>query len=275
VYLNAGEFLLAQTKKVLRDSVPPPQEVPQSERYFSKAIGNALNILDIFKRSSEALSLSDVTKTTKLPKSSVFRILRTLEVARYVERTPGDHYILSPLVATMILNSVAHNLVQAASPLVHELNREFRETVSVACLFENHIEVVLTRPSTQRIQMGNILGSIIPPHASSLGKCIVAYQSEVRRERLLRTYGISPLTPKTITDELELSKELELVRERGYATDLEETTLGGYCFGAPIREHSQVVGAISLSIPSMRCEHQEKLISAVVSTAAAISSKLG
>jgi IclR family acetate operon transcriptional repressor len=255
------------------DSQPPTLQ-NKGERYFSKAIGHALNILEIFKQEAVPYSLSDITRKTRLPKSSVFRILRTLEVAGYIERSSGDRYAISPAMAAQVSNGLAHKLVRAALPFVQGLNREFRETVSVACLFENHIEVVLTVPSPEKIQMSNVLGGIIPPYASSLGKCIVAHQPESCRHRLLSTYGITPFTPKTITRELELNKEYEKVRKQGYSIDLEETAVGGCCFAAPIYYGDKVIAAISISVPKMRCQSQERFIKAVVSPAAAITSKL-
>lgn len=247
----------------------------KGDRYFSKAIGHALNILEIFNHISEPLSLSEITRKTELPKSSVFRILHTLEVADYVQRDGRDRYVLSPVLAARIPNSQAHKLAQVALPFVRELNREMRETVSVAYLFENHIEVVLTLASPEKVQMSNVQGSIIPPHASSLGKSIVAYQSESCRDRLLTTYGITRFTPKTITCEVDINKEYEMVRKKGYSTDFEETALGGHCFGAPIRDGAKVIGAISISVPIMKCDNRVKFINAVVSTAAEISAKLG
>jgi DNA-binding IclR family transcriptional regulator len=255
-------------------TVQPATGRNNDERYLSKAIGHALKILEIFNQSTEPLSLSGITRQIGLPKSSVFRVLRTLEAAGYIERSGGDRYTLSPVMAAQIPNGLAHKLVQVASPFVRELNRELRETISVAYLFENHIEVVLTIPSPQKMQMSNVLGGIIPPHASSLGKCIVAYQPESRRDRLLSTYGITRFTPKTIVDEVQINKEYRMVRERGYSTDIEETAVGGYCFAGPVREGTKVIGAISISVPKMRCENRDKFIASVVASAAAISSKL-
>jgi IclR family acetate operon transcriptional repressor len=264
-------MLKRQQQRIVRQ---PATDLNKGERYFSKAIAHALNILEIFKQEARPYSLSDVTRKTALPKSSVFRILRTLEVTGYIERSSGDRYALSPTVAAQVSNGLAHKLVQVALPYVQGLNREFRETVSVAWLFENHIEVVLSVPSPEKIQMSNVQGGIIPPYASSLGKCIVAHQLEACRHRLLSTYGITPFTPKTITSEIELNKEYEKVRKQGYAVDLEETAIGGCCFAAPIYYGGKVIAAISISVPKMRCHGQEKFIKAVVSPAAAITSKL-
>jgi IclR family transcriptional regulator, acetate operon repressor len=257
-----------------RNDAKPQTNPTGRDRYFSRSIGHALNILEIFNRSSSPLSLSEITRETRLPKSSVFRILHTLEVAQYLKREGRDTYVLSPVAAARVPNGQAHNLAQIALPFARELNREVRATVSVAYLFENHIEVVLALASPEKVQMSNVQGSIIPPHASSLGKSIVAFQPEAYRDRLLATYGITRFTPKTITREAEIDKDYELVRRKGYATDMEETALGGNCFAAPIRDRQKVIAAISVSVPIMKCDNRETFINAVVASAKAISAKL-
>lgn len=241
-------------------------------RYFSRAIGNALKILEMLRRSAEPLSLSQITVKCGLAKSSAFRILRTLEVAQYVEKTYGDCYALSPLLASAIPDDSLQKLIEVATPVAKELGRESRETISVAFLFKNHIEAVIALESPQRVQMGNMVGSVIPPHASSLGKCITANQPESMREQLLRKYGICWFTPKTLTDEVTINRELDLVRTQGYATDIEESALEGCCVGAPITgPDGGVIAAISISVPKSRFRNVNKLVASVRAAAAAIS----
>ena len=68
----------------------------KGDRYFSKDIGQALSILEIFNHISDPVSLSEITRKTGLPKSSVFRILHTLEVSDYVQRDGSDRYWTCP-----------------------------------------------------------------------------------------------------------------------------------------------------------------------------------
>src|SRR5579872_6419819 len=139
-----------------------------SERYFSRAIGNALHVLEIFQQNRRALTLSEVTQQAKLPKSSAFRILRTLEIAGYLQRVEADRFILTPSATAMPNQRVSH-IVEAARSWMRRLSQEFRETISLALLFENHIEVAAVLDSPHHVHMGNMVGGLIPPHASSLG----------------------------------------------------------------------------------------------------------
>jgi IclR family acetate operon transcriptional repressor len=248
---------------------------PKKDKYFAKTIGKTFRILEVFRQSPEPLSLNQVTQRVRGAKSSVFRVIHTLQVLGYLDRNGADQYRLSPIISSQIPNQLTRRLIEFALPAMTDLNREFRETVSLAVLFANHIEVVRVMESPQKVQMGNIVGSIIPPHASSLGKSITAFLSEPRRDHLLRAYGMVPITPSTITDELAFHKELDQVRAQGYAVDMEESALGGCCFGAPIfDEIDQAVAAVSVSIPKMRLDNEQRVVSAVRAAAAAISKAL-
>jgi IclR family acetate operon transcriptional repressor len=144
--------------------------------------------------------------------------------------------------------------------------------------FENRIEVVATVESPHLIRMGNTVGRIVPPHASSLGKAITAFQREDVRDRLIRGYGIHRFTEHTITDEMQLKREFERVRARGYSTDADESVVEGMCFGVPIlTAQGDAVAAISLSSPKMRMRDeqlQKRVVAALRRSAEAVSRTL-
>jgi IclR family acetate operon transcriptional repressor len=243
----------------------------REDKYFSKVIGKALDIIDILRSSAAPLSLNELTLRLELAKSSVFRILHTLEVSGYIERDATGRYAVAADLQAWAPGQLRTALVDAALPALKDLNREFRETVSLAMRFDNRIEVVATLESPHLIRMGNTVGRIVPPHASSLGKAIAAFQPEDVRERLVRSYGIHRFTDRTVTDEVELKREFERVRSRGYSTDQEESVLEGCCFGVPILDGpGDAIAAISVSSPKMRIrdEQLQKRLVAVIRRAA-------
>ncbi len=255
-------------------ALPAVPAESNTERYFSKAIGSALRVIEIFQQSGRSLALNDVTQKAKLPKSSAFRILRTLEITGYLKRVDGERFTLAT-AAFAIPNQMVGHVVEVAQPWLRQLSREFRETISLAYLFENHIEVVAVIDSVHRVNMGNNVGDLIPPHASSLGKCIAAFQPEARREKLVRSFSLVRFTPNTIVEEQVMNEELDLVRSRGYASDLEESALGGCCVSAPILgQASHSIAAISISMPKMRFNNQERLVPALRDAAEAIGKQL-
>jgi len=225
--------------------------VARTDRYYAKVVGKALAALDEIRAAPGPLSLSEITRRLGLAKTSVFRILHTLEVAGYLERDPAGLY-----QAPASLGQAAgrrERLMAAAAAPMKTLHREFSETVSLAMLFDHHIEVIATLESPQLVRMGNTVGRILPPHASSLGKAVTAFQDDARRESLMSSYGRHRFTAHTLVDERDLKGEFDRIRRDGYSLDAQESALEGCCFGAPIRDRSGVVvGSLSLSMPKSR-----------------------
>ena len=146
-------------------------------------------------------------------------------------------------------------------------------------LVHNHIEVVHVFESASLIRMTNFVGRILPPHASSIGKVISAWRDAEARKRMLQTYGLTRYNENTIVDEQTIEEEYEQIRARGYSTDAEESTPGGYCFGAAIFSvPGKVEAAISISMPKSRMasdeDRKQRLIQALKSATEAISKKL-
>lgn len=254
----------------------PEQKRPaKSPHYFSRAVGKALEVLELLRSSPEPLSLNDISKKVRLVKSSLFRITHTLEQGGYLRKNGAGLYELSPDASPLFARRFANRLVEVAAGPMMRMGRECRETISLGVLMDNHIEVVHVVDSTELVRMSSVVGRILPPHASSLGKSVTAWQSESLREKLLRNYGLPYLTPKTVIDETEVRELYEKIRSQGYSTDMEETTIGGCCMATPIFTNGQVFSAISVSLPLMRLgDRQKQLLSLLTSAAKEISAAL-
>jgi len=209
-----------------------------------------------------------------MAKSSVFRILHTLEVSQHIVRNGAGDYKSATEVDHWSSRAFVENLLQVARPEMTKLRSKFGETVSLAVLFDNHIEVVGVFESPQLVRMGNTTGRIIPPHASSVGKAITAHQDDARRETLLRSYGRHRFTEHTITDEVDLNEEFKEIVRQGWSRDHEESTLEGCCVGVPVFILGQVRAGISISVPVSRHpepEAREVIIAALKESAEEIS----
>ncbi len=228
------------------------EKAPIKEPYTSQTVLRALKALDALGQAQEAQSLQSLCEQLGVAKASTFRLMHTLEEAGYVGKDAAGGYFA---MGRGSLQSARYRrqLPEAASPEMLRLRRRFRETVSLAALFDNHVEVVEVFESPEFMRMSNTVGRILPPHASSLGKAIVAFQTEQRRETLVRSYGIYRYTEHTVIDESDLQQEFEEIRHRGHATDAEENTKGGRCYGVPLLDRSGTAfAALSVSMPTSR-----------------------
>jgi IclR family acetate operon transcriptional repressor len=239
------------------------QEKAGRQQYFSRAVSKALDALEFLGRAAQPAPLHRIASHLKLTKASTLRILGTLEYRGIIERDASGNYSAVGAPRNALSPSMLRALRDAADAPMTELQLEFRETVSLAALFENHIEVISVYESPEIIRMGNTVGRILPPHASSMGKAIAAFQEDAVRDNLIRSYGLQAFTENTIIDERALRAEYEGIRARGYSLDREETVPGGCCFGAPISDATgRVVAAMSVSLPKPRLESRggEKVI---------------
>ena len=253
----------------------PPAEGPL---YHSRSVTKALEVIEILQRASRPMSLHGLSQEVGLTKASLLRVLDTLRTGGYLQKAPDGNYSLAQELAYLLPAGWLSRLLRIALPELKDLTRRFSESTALAHLFANHIEVIGVCECRQTVRMGNTVGRILQPHASSLGKVIAAFQAPERQERLVHSYGLLPMTPKTIAGESRLQKEYAGIRARGYAVDDEETTPGGRCFGAPLRApQGEVVAAISISVPMIRLDSPERaqaLIGALEATAASISRQL-
>lgn len=242
-------------------------------------MGKALEMLELLSHSPESLSLSQLSGHTKLTKTSAFRLLQTLEALRYIRRDAEGHYLANSERSGVVSTQYLSKLLQAAKEPMRQLNMEFGETVSLSMLMQNHIEVVHVIESANLIRMSNIVGRILPPHASSMGKMITACQDADTRNRLLQSYGLTRFNENTFADERALEEEFQRIRDRGYSTDAEETTVGGSCFGVAIPSPSaNIQAAISLSMPTSRMPSDDaqlkRMIQKLKQTASLISEQV-
>jgi IclR family acetate operon transcriptional repressor len=267
----------ASRKTTVKSKAAARAKAPD-KKYYSRAAAKALHILDLLSASPQPMALNELTLLVKLTKTSLFRLLYTLEFEGAVEKDATGRYSLKANPAKPMNRHYLETVLDAGTAQLRDLVREYRETASLAFLFDNHIEVIAVVESPQIVRMGNTAGRILQPHASSLGKCITAFQRDERREHLIRSYGITAITPHTITGEQALHQELEQTRGRGYGLDREETCAGGFCFGAPIlAPDGFAVAAISVSVPKQRLgasAAQQKLIESVRQAAGRVTAAL-
>jgi DNA-binding IclR family transcriptional regulator len=233
---------------------PEPQSVDASApEYYSKAIGRALDILEFFSDPETNLNLTEIVQLSGIPEASLFRILLTLEHHRYLQRNPDGSYRTAPKVLFGTLYEHAEKLKEKVRPLLVHLNQRFDETVSLAYLFGDKIQVIEVLEAFQEVRATNTIGKLLPPHCSSMAKAITAFQPQERIERIMKVYGLVRFTDKTMVDRLALLKEYQKIREQGWALEREETAAGVCCLGSPIfNENRHVVAAISVACPLIR-----------------------
>jgi DNA-binding IclR family transcriptional regulator len=260
----------AVAEKAVRRRIPKwalqsGEASPSDRQYYLRTIGRALEVLDCFD-GQIPLSLKDISVRVKLPETSLFRVLLTLEKHKYLQQHRDGTYQLAPKLVFGWLVQAADRVRAVARPELERLAHTFDETVSVSYLFDDRIHVLDCVETFHEIRMTNKIGRVLPPHCSAMGKVITAFQDRHLADRILEVYGLTPRTEHTIVDRQKLFTEFEEARRTGIAADREESIRGGICFGAAMRNDGQpVVAAISISTPTTRMTPElEKNIKAAV-----------
>ncbi|MES2390758.1 MAG: IclR family transcriptional regulator [Acidobacteriota bacterium] len=246
------------------------------QQYYLRSIGRSLDVLDCFDGQS-SLGLKEISRRAKLPESTAFRVLLTLEKHKYLIQNVDGTYQLAPKLLFGWLVNRANHVRDIARPEMERLANQFNETVSLAHLYEDRIHVLDSVETFHEIRIANRIGRVLPPHCSAMGKAITAFQDRRLADQILEVYGLARRTEHTIVDRNALFDDFTEIRRSGISSDREESTLGGYCIGAAIRSESEpVIAAISLSTPLIRMtpEREQQTRLAVLQTAQAIATKL-
>lgn len=220
---------------------------------YIEAIARAMQVLEAFQGQRE-LPLREFVARTKLVKSSVFRILFTLQSLGYVERTPDRCYSLSGRLRQIAgYAGNALDLGELAMPFVAPLALQFKETVNVGVLDDGEVLYVGVVESPHSLRLAAHAGMRSSVHSTSLGKCLLSLLTRAELDGILKSRPLHARTDRTIRTRARLYEELELVRARGYAVDEEEDSRGARCLAAPILNAAgRVVAAVSISGPAAR-----------------------
>src|SRR5215468_2884745 len=217
-----------------RAAAAPAEPVESGSQYHQRAIGRALDVLESFDDDRPERTLKEMAQDIGLPESSLFRILITLEGRGYLVQNSDGAYSLAPKVLLGRIQERAEKVRRVLRPHLQKLAGRFDETSSCAYLFENRIQALDSVETFHAIRMTNKPGRVLPPHASSLGKVITAFQKPETIDHILETHGLVPRTAHTVSDRQTLLAEFERIRAQGYAMDREESVTGGICVGAAV-----------------------------------------
>lgn len=223
---------------------------PAAQRGGAPSIATAFAILDHLAAAGEAVSLIEIVQALKLPKSTTFRVLGTLESVGAVTR--GEHDKRYNLGAKFTDYARAAPTPSVVSRFLHDAGpilRTLDETAQFGVLTGVNVTFLACIDSTKPVRLVSYVGRTLPAHASATGKAILAFSSQREIDAVIGT-GLPPLTDHTITSADRLLAELERIREVGYATECEESTSNLSCIAAPVlTDAGKVLGAITICVP--------------------------
>jgi DNA-binding IclR family transcriptional regulator len=253
-------------------------EADLDDRYLVQPVLKAMQVLSLICEAAEPLSLNQLVREAGLPKTTVFRYLRTLATVGLIEHdVEADRYRPGLGLWRMSHSSGPYEtLKQVCKPHMKRLRQRFNETINLGVLSGGEVFYLDVLESERSLRMQSSIGATDPLHSTSLGKVFLAFSPPARRAMLIPP-ELPRLTDRTITDRAALEEQLEIIRTTGYAIEVGENEDGSYCVAAPICDTRNVaIAAISLSAPVSRFDEsaRQAICAGLMSAAAEISRTL-
>jgi DNA-binding IclR family transcriptional regulator len=226
--------------------------------YQLHSLDRAVSVLEALSESDVPLSLAEICQRMNLHKSTAHRSLMVLERSAMIERTQENRFRLGLKLYELGNRAVEQiDLRARVYPFFRRLAMQVGETVHLSVLQKTSVVYLDKVEPNRRVCMSSKTGTSNPVYCTSMGKAMLAFQSEETIEQIIAKIRFVRYTRKTLCSREALLKALERVRRRGYAIDDEEIELGVRCVGAPIfDDNHRAVAAVSVSGPSSRITAQ-------------------
>jgi DNA-binding IclR family transcriptional regulator len=245
---------------------------------MSKSLENGIQAL-MFLATKRVAGVTEIAKALQFNKSTAYRIMETLRKFNFVEKNKTSKYKIGPTVLKLAEHYYSSKLiVSVAKPFIQNLAKITGESMHLAVLANDSAVIVEQIMSDSRIVVNARIGNAEPIQYSSVGKCLMAYMKKNDLERILNVIVFKEYTEHSVKNREELLKQLETIRQQGYAIDDKEICEDIICVAAPIF-NSKGECTYSLGISGlasvMQGTHLKNIINNIKSTAASISYELG
>jgi DNA-binding IclR family transcriptional regulator len=225
-----------------------------------KSALRTVEVLEFFAGHRGMHSLADLQQALGYPKSSLYMLLRTLADCGWVETdATGTLYgigVRALLVGTSYIDG--DSLVAGARDTLDWLAETTGETVHLARADGPDVVYLATRESKHYLRPISRVGRRLPAHTTSLGKALLAELPDPDVRKLLGD-PLTALTENTLTDHDALAADLAATRDRGYAVDNEENTIGIRCYGVALHTGHPARDSLSCSVPVARATETSEL----------------
>ena len=244
-----------------------------------QSLARADSILSAVMNHGEAMPLSDLTGVLGLNKTTVFNLAESLVVLGFLSRSTSPKGYKLGLRCLELGRKVAKDLpiLEISRPALRELCQVTGETVNLAVPYLQEAILVEALQSQQGVRATAYAGARSNYHSSACGKALLANFSEERREWFFKHVKLVQHTEHTIIDRAQLEKQLQDVRQNGFAVEQQENELGASCVAVPIfGPFGEVVASISVTgvMHRMTDVKVKEIIDRLKTHAADISGKL-
>ncbi len=241
-----------------------------------QVIERMMSLLDTLAQHTAPVNLKLLAAETRLHPSTAHRILSVMVNNRLVDRIePGTYRLGIRLLELGTLVKSRISVRQEALPFMQTLHQALGETVNLSVRHDDEVVYIeRTAAGNSMMRVVQIIGARAPLHITAVGKIFLAADQPQNTANYIKRTGLPRFTENSLTDAAALSRELDRIRQDGYACDNEEAEKGVSCIGAGIyNDEGRLVAGLSVSAPSDRL--RKTWAAQIKQTAADISHALG
>jgi len=194
-------------------------EIEADDAYLSPPVQRAAALLRHIADGDRVSNMSRTARALGINRTTLLRLLRTLEAERFIEADPqrGGWQIGLGLIALASQTFFSQDLVQIAGPVADRLVTTLGLSAHLAVLDRLEVMFVLRR-TPNVVLVSNIgVGSRLPAHATNLGRIILAHLPPEQIDRMYRGQKMSAVTPHTPGSLEQLRQRLDKDRTAGLA----------------------------------------------------------
>jgi DNA-binding IclR family transcriptional regulator len=228
-----------------------------------QSVIRTVEILRALGNASEDLTLTGLAERTGLPRSTVHRIVQTLQSAHFVAKGAGAGGLrLGPEFGRLAANS-RQPLTPTMRPFLERLAMEISEGTSLTVLEGLDVRFLDQAIVGEGLRAVTLVGTTFPAHCTANGKVLLAaLPRAVLRAKLPQR--LESRTYHTITDPELLMEKLGRVATEGVAFDREEHGIGISAIAALVVDDANNHAAISAAMPTARFEGREEYLTEIV-----------
>lgn len=221
-----------------------------------KSTERVMTLVETLMSSESDMGIRDIAARTGIPKSSVQRILASLQKGGWVAQNPSTQSYRIGVHLLTLANTwrLRLELTRQSREILEELSIETRHTV-LLLVPSGSRGICLSKVEPERtLKLVAEVGKTFPLHAAACGKILLAYSSPIIQGEILSAPA-HPFTSSTITDPDLLREEIRLIRSRGYAVSYGEMTAGAAEIAVPLLDQGgNILAALSIAGPCFEME---------------------
>lgn len=244
-----------------------------------QSIERALDIIESVAEAQKGKTLTEISCSTGLHKSTVYRILTTLMRRGYLTRGDEGNYKIGHKMIEVISYYISDIEIQTeARPYITEISEYLGMGAYLGILEGDKVIYVEKANVSGAVSTFTSIGVRTPSYCTAMGKCLLSGLSKAELEETMKDCSFIKFTPNTLNSMQLLQKEIEKVRKQGWAIDDEEYETGHRCIGAPVYDYKgDIVAAVSTcgEIHILTDERIQRTAEYIKKMAGEISKKLG